>query len=133
MISDLKEKRTWTNVVTDKRLFTKVFQESLLALVQSGKLSFADYGFMLGCTALLSKTGNALINPETETIIRTISELAKALKKPRTIEARIKSLDESRIGILTRTCDGFFLDIEQKYFTRQAPKSISLTEEEQRK
>ena len=131
MISDSKKKERGQNA-TDKRLFTKVFQESLLALVQSGKLSFADYGFMLGCTALLSKTGNALINPETETIIRTISELAKALKKsPRTIEARIKSLDESRIGILTRTRDGFFLEIEQKYFTRQAPKSIPLTEEEQ--
>lgn len=130
LISDSKKKEGRQNS-TDKRLFTKVFQEPLLALVQSGKLTFTDYGFILGCTALLSKTGNALINPETETIIRTISELAKALKKsPRTIEARIKSLDESRMGILIRTRDGFFMDIEQKYFTRQAPKAIPLTEEE---
>ena len=56
----------------------------------------------------------------------------ESIKEIKRIVEEIKSLDESRIGILTRTRDGFFLDIEQKYFTRQAPKSISLTEEEQR-
>ena len=117
---------------TDKRLFTKVFHASLMELVRSGKLSFADRGFILSCIPFLSKIGNALIDAKTETVIKTIKVLAKNLNQsPRTIEARIKSLEDSGTGILARTPEGYFLDIEQIYFTRQAPKPIPLTKEEQ--
>lgn len=130
MISETKKKERQQHTI-DKRLFTKVFHESLLSLVKSNKLSFADLGFILSCIPLLSKTGNALIDVETETVIKTVKKLAKNLNQsPRTTEARIKSLEKSGTDLFKRTSEGYFLDTRKIYFTRQAPKPIPLTEEE---
>ena len=130
MISDSKKKERGQNA-TDKRLFTKAFHEPLLKLVRSNKLTFADLGFILSCVPLLSKTGNALIDTKTETVIKTVKKLAENLNQsPRTLEARIKSLEESKTDIFIRKPEGYFLDIEKIYFTRQAPKPPPLTEEE---